>query len=205
MRLDVTTIGGKNMGHKAGTTEVFFATPGASFYGIGAPGSVGIDTSTEWTYEQTKARIQKAFPIDQPFSLGANTTLLDLLNKPQVKVDALKKVKKKGEQLVKITFDEPAARHANAKESKSWVLLAPDQAWSVRAYSRTTGVGSEEMTYRGNLSYDQTRQGVPVIEKIETWQEKGPRREIILHEVIAISRFIADDPADVTFTADGFD
>lgn len=205
MRLDVTSAGGTGMGKPAGTTEVFFATPQASFYGIGHPGAVGIDTSSQWSYEQTKAKIKAAFPIDQPYSLGANSTILELLRRPQVKVESLKKVKQKGEGLVKVSFDEPVqGKNGKPKESKSWVLLAPSQGWAVRGYSKTTGQGADEMTLRGTLSYTM-RDGVPVIEKVENWQEKGAGRTCLLHEVISISRFKGDDPPVVTYTADGFD
>jgi hypothetical protein len=184
--------------------ESYLATPTASFYGWGKANAKPIDDSKELSYEETKARIEKIFPFNQPFSFSTSGTLLELLNRPGVNVGKLSKMLRDGQEMVKINFGEPDDVRDRLPGERAWIVLSPKEGWVVREYYKVVGRGAEAMTYHGAITYSGGHDGVPIIDRLENWQEKGPKRDCLLHEVVSISRFVHGDPSWVDFTADGF-
>jgi hypothetical protein len=128
--------------------------------------------------------------------------VLDVLSRPQVRVDAVKKITHKGRQFVKISYEQPGGNGAD--QAKSYVLLSPSEGWAMREFSQTTGYGSDQKLVRGKISYGDARDGVPMVQKIETWEYEGRDQTCVLHEVLEISTFDARDPAVRYFQADTF-
>ncbi|HEX3724789.1 MAG TPA: hypothetical protein VHV08_01040 [Pirellulales bacterium] len=203
IRLDVSTISSRKGGPPVGTVEQYLATPDASYYGVGLYEAPHIDTSKELTYAEARSRIAAAFPIDQPFALGSST-VLDVLRGSQVNVESVKKLTHKGEKFVKIVFDQSTGNKDKPETAQSYIILSPSEGWAVREFSKTTGQGNDQLIVRGKISYGDTRDGVPIVDKIETWRYEGPERVCVLHEVVAVSRFVYGDPSSYTFTADAF-
>ena len=161
---------------------------------VGLAEAPAIDTANELTYAEAKARIATAFPIDKPFALGTSGTVLDMLSRPQVHLDRIKKITHKGQQFVRISFDQDGGKDS-PDLSKSYVLLSPSEGWAVREFSKSTGNGSDQKVLRGKITYGDAHDGVPVVEKIETWQYEGREQTCVLHEVVEISKFDGGDPA----------
>ncbi len=131
-------------------------------------------------------------------------TLLDLLRKPWVKVDSPQKSEKQGKPLVKIRFDERGDVRDRLPGERAYVVLSPNEGWALREYLKIVGTGSNEVVYRGTVTYSGMRDGVPIVDRIETWEEKGRPRVCVRHEIVHISRVTHGDPNWVDFTADGF-
>jgi hypothetical protein len=203
-RLDVSTRSWRRGIEERGNKESYLATPTASFHGWGAAKAMPIDDSKELSYSETKARIEKIFPYNQPFGFATDGTVLDLLRSPGILVAGIAKTKYEGREMVKVRFGEGADVRNRSPEEHSYVLLSPAEAWAVRGYCKVVGRGANQMIYRGTVSYGGMREGVPIADRIETWQEKGPSRTCVAHEVVNISRVTTGDPSWVTFTADGF-
>ena len=160
------------------------------------------------SYEESRARIEQLFPFNRPYDFESSGTLLELLRRSQVNVLAIQKTMQNGQSLVKVRFEEvgtpPIGVRNGPVEERSYVMLSPAEGWAMRGYLKTTGRGADETRYRGTVSYNGSRNGVPVVDRIESWQEKGPKRTCVLHEIVQVSSFVTGDPPDVVFTGDGF-
>jgi hypothetical protein len=196
MRLDITTTARKKDGPPVGSIEVFLATPDASLRGVGVDSVPALDTTWQLSYSEAKARIEEAFPIDQPYALG-DSTVLEFLRSSQVHVDNVKNVDHKGQQYVKVVYQGAAGG------PKSYVLLSPSEGWAVREYSRTTGSGASAKTVKGKIGYTQSNKGLPLVQSIESWEYDAKGRNV-RHELVTVSDFTIGDPENVTFGADGF-
>jgi hypothetical protein len=204
-RLDIKTTASKNGALAVGTVEVYLATPEASFYGIGDNGTPAIDTSQELTYAEATLRINKAFPIDEPYALASGGTVLEMLKNPQINIGEVKKIQHQGKQYVKIIYDRPIGGGAdNLDALVSYVLLSPSEGWAVREFSRSTGRGADMKTTKGKVTYSDVRDGVPIVERIETWQYVGADQVLSAHELVSVTKFEPGDPLMVYFGADGF-
>jgi hypothetical protein len=203
-RLDIKTTSSYKGGLNVGTVEVYLAAPEASFYGIGDNGTPAIDTSRELTYAEAKLRVDRAFPVEKPYAMASGTTLLEMLQQPQISIGEVKKLTHRGQQFVKIVYDRPLSGGENLDDRLSYVLLSPSEGWAVREYSRTTGRGAGMKISKGKISYSGRKDGVPFVEKIETWEYEGSQQACVLHEVVNISRFEPGDPNMIFFGADGF-
>ena len=203
-RLDIKTTSTYKGGLNVGTVEVYLATPEASFYGIGDNGTPAIDTSRELTYAEAKLRIDRSFPVEQPYAMASGVTLLEMLQQPQVSIGELKKLTHRGQQFVKIIYDRPLSSGENTDDRLSYVLLSPSEGWAVREYSRSTGRGVNMKTSKGKISYSGSYKGVPFVQRIETWEYEGADRACTLHEIVNISKFEPGDPNMIFFGADGF-
>jgi hypothetical protein len=201
-RLDISTTQNKKGGLPVGTVEVYLATPDASMYGTGRVNAPAIDVAQELTYSQALSQINKAFPIDKPFSMGSDGTVLNMLQSPQVHAGKPEKIDYKGQKFVKISYGQHVP--GSHGESKSYVILSPSEGWAVREFSKSTGQGASEKRIRGKISYGESRDGVPMVEKIETWQYEGAQQTLVAHETIQISKFDANDPNMSYFGADKF-
>jgi hypothetical protein len=199
-RLDITTTAEHGMGLEVGSTTSYIATPDGSLSSYRGPRSQVFDTASELSYSDVKSRIENGCPLIMPYKSVGQGTILEVLKLPNVRVDGVEKIQRDGETLVKVSYDESSGQKSQ-RARKSWFLLCPAEGWAVREYSRTTGDGDSEILHRGTLKYDGMHDGAPLVRRIEIWQEQGPRRECILHEIIEVSSFTPVDPSSYFFTA----
>jgi hypothetical protein len=200
MRLDVTTTADQGMGHKVGSSEAYIATDIGSMLAYTGPTSQVFDTARELSYGEAKSRIENGCPLMSPYKAVGQGTLLDILKSPAVKVDKVQNIKINGELLVKVTYEESSSQR-NLPAHKSWFVLSPSEGWAVREYSRMTGDGDSAILHCGILKYDGMHDGVPMVSRIECWQEQGPQRNLLVREIIEITSFLPVDPSDYWFTA----
>jgi hypothetical protein len=201
-RIDLTTTAQRGMGFDVGATDMYMGAPYASLQTYRGPTSQVFDTADELSYQAAKSRIDDACPLDKICSLGNRGTVLDLLGSQGVTITSVKKLTSKGTPLVKIGFQE-TGRNPNAAESSSWVTLSPTEGWAVRSYHRTTGHGASEVTFRGTITYSGMHEGAPLIQHMETWQEQGPQKTCIQHDVVQVSDFSTEEPDHDYFAAFG--
>jgi hypothetical protein len=202
MRLDVTTTAQHDMGVDVGSVTSYIATTYGSLMTSRGPRSQGFDSATELSYSDVKSRIENTCPLMSPYKAVGQGTLVDLLRQPDVQVAGVQKVLQRGESLIKLSYNEGGGRgHAS---HRSWFLLSPAEGWAVREYFRTSGDGESQVVQRGTLAYDGMQDGAPLVKRIETWREEGPKRKCTLHELIEVSSFSTEDPSNDYFTAFDF-
>lgn len=204
LRLDVTTVANRGMGAKVGGSDMYMATRIGSLTSIRNPGSQRFDDARQLNYGDTKSRIDDTCMLNYPYTFANHATLYDFLKQPGVAAVEVKKIKRKSETLVKVSYRETAGREDSAVNWNSWFVLSPSEGWAVREYSRTTGDGDNAVTYRGSLSYDGQQDGVPLVKRIESLEEHGANRTCVAREVVLVSKFTAGDPDNQYFTAFDF-
>ncbi len=200
LRLDVTTTADHDMGHVVNSSEAFIATGIGSLTAYTGPTSDVFDTATEISYSQAVSRIENGCPLLTPYKAVGQTSLLEILKLPSVKVDSVQKITIEGEPLVKVTYDESSGQR-NQPAHRSWYVLSPAEGWAVREYSRSTGTGDNVVLHRGILKYDGMHDGVPLLSHIECWQEQGAKRVCLMRETVDISSFSPLPADDYWFTA----
>jgi hypothetical protein len=200
-RIDLTTTAQRGMGFEVGAVDMTMGAPYASLHTYRGPASQVFDTAEELSYQAAKAKIEDACPLDKIGSLGNRGTVLDLLGSQGVTITSVQKLASKGTPLVKISFQE--GRNQGPANSSSWVTVSPSEGWAVRSYHRTTGQGTSEVTFRGRITYSGMHEGAPLVQHMEAWQEQGPQKTCIQHDVVQVSDFNTEEPGHDYFAAFG--
>jgi hypothetical protein len=202
VRIDLTTQSQRGFGFVDGAKDVYMGAPYASMHSFWKPNSDVFDDANELSYQAAKARIDEAFPITKIYSIGSQGTVLDLLQSSSVKITEVKKMTAKGTPVVKISFQEGG--HAPGPHgASSWVALSPSEGWALRQYHRTMSNGVSEVVYRGTLTYSGMHEGAPLLLQMETWQEQGPGKTCLAHDLIHVSSFNTEEPGHDYFAAFG--
>ncbi len=81
-------------------------------------------------------------------------------------------------------------------------MISPDEGYALREYARTTGQGEQQLTFRGTLTYNVDRNGIPLVEQIDCRQEQGSRGALIQRDVVDVSKFDTEPPRESYFRAD---
>jgi hypothetical protein len=169
------------------------------------PGSKYFDAAREAKYDQTVAQIDSGALVNYAYALTPGSTILDTLLSPSVKVTRVQQVKAaSGEPVVQIDFEETARHQGRTGRWKSQLVLSPEQGWGLTAFSRTTGQGSEQVTYRVRVAYAGMTEGVPLVGQIETETLQGQQARTIRREGIEVTEFLLGDPDDYYFTSFAF-
>lgn len=179
-RLDVTTLHQQRMELKVGGKEMRMATPWGSLSTYTAPGSDFFDDAKQIPYDQVVAEIDESSLLNYPYSLNSTGTILDMLLKSSVKVTSTEVVESEGLKLVRINYEETARYADHQGRWKSWLVLSPAEGWALRGFTRSSDSG--RITQRASLSYSGLRDGVPLLQSIQTETAQGrtpTRREEI--------------------------
>ena len=135
MRVDVTVLAQQEMGLEVDSNRAYIATPPGSLVAYQNAHSKVFNTAKEISYADCRARIENETPLLSPYRFDMKGTLLDHLRLPTVRVASLQNVKREGERLVKIIYDESVTDNSQTPAMKSYFLLAPDQGWAVPSSS----------------------------------------------------------------------
>jgi hypothetical protein len=112
----------------------------------------------------------------------------------------VKKIKRDDESFVKVTFNDITGRQDRATQWSSWFLFSPAEGWAVREFSRSTGQGDTAVTYRGSLTYDGEQNGVPLVSRILSIKEQGPKHTCVERETVWLEKYTAGAPGPEFFT-----
>ena len=205
-RLDTTTTASQGMGDKLGSTEILLATPGASLRASWGPTSPAFDTAGELSDGDAKSSIETTCRLYQPYALDERENILEHLKRDSVRIVSYRVVALEGRSSVKISYDETRSERGHKAEWKAWLVLSPSEGWALRQYSRTTGEGNRQVTFQGSLDYDGTSEdGVPLLRRIDCWQQQGSSQTYVERDVISITRFESGAPSQYYFRAMGLD
>jgi len=104
--------------------------------------------------------------------------LLDFLRRPKVEITRVEERTQDGETLVRVSFVNQEII-AGAKGA-GWVDLSPKYAWAIRGYS--SGAEDQNLLNReeacARIEYSGERDGIPLLSKVEYWNELGPTHEM---------------------------
>lgn len=202
VRLDVTTTANKGMNAKLGGSDMYMATSYGSLTTIRNPGSSTFDDARQLNYNDTKSHIESTCLLNYVYTFADHKTILDYLQQPNVQDVKITKIHREGETLVKITYRETSAADVRKSGPPAWFVLSPTEGWAVREYSRTVGEGTNAITYRGTLTYEGTKDTVPLVKGIESVQEQGGAR--VTRDVVQVSKIVSGNPKDEYFTSFDF-
>jgi hypothetical protein len=174
-RLDLKTLAQQGMGLKVGANLMQMATPNGSLNTETGPKSQFFDDAQETKYDQTVANIERGCLFNYPFALDSQTTILDMLRSPAVKVTGIKWVRADGKPLVRIDYVQEATHAGKNGKWNSTLLLAPSDGWALRSFSRTLGHGSSAHTQSGQLDYLPGPEGIPLVQSIRVETSEGGR------------------------------
>lgn len=200
VRLNVTTVTSKGMKARAGASDLLMATRDGSLTTMRNPGSEVFDDARQLTYGDTKTRIDSTCLLTYPYTFGSHATIYEYLRQPTVTVLSVKKIKRDDESFVKVTFNDITGRQDRATQWSSWFLFSPAEGWAVREFSRSTGQGDSAVTYRGSLTYDGQQNGVPLVSRILSIKEQGPKHTCVERETVWLEKYTAGAPGPEFFT-----
>ena len=202
IRIDATTTAQKGLGAEIGGTRVYLATPDASLQTFQHPGSEMFDTIKQDDYSEARSRIGDVCPINYAFAFNNRESILEMLLSSNVKVTSFKKGKKSGETMFQIKYEQQTDPNGRQGPWKCELLISPDEGYALREYSRTTGQGNDQSTFRGKLTYGLDHNGLPLMQSIQCRQEQGPGAKLVERDEINISWFNTETPPDKFFQAD---
>jgi hypothetical protein len=202
VRLDSTIVNPPGARNRDGKTLVVLATPDASLHTYQTPGDpmFDFDSIKEDQYGPAKTRIGHLVPLHLAYSFNNQGTILDALSRSDVKITGFKTTHKDGQRLVTINYEQQVDPEGRQGPWKCSLVIAPDEGFSLRAYSRTTGTGSRQITFRGSLKYSVDRNGIPLVESIDRRQFQGATQ--VERNVVSISKFDTEPPRKSYFRAD---
>jgi hypothetical protein len=202
LRLDVTTTAQENMNATIGKVMAYIATADGSLETWHGPGTTIFEDAKQLGFAATKAKIEALCPLMSPFKAVGQGTVLELLQMTNVRVASMERIERRGEILIKVTFEESDG--PRSATHRSYFMLSPSEGWAVREYYRVTGNGESQLVRRGRIAYDGTYKDVALVKRIECWEEQGPKCKCTLHEVLVVSSFDTTEPSDYFFTAFAF-
>jgi hypothetical protein len=202
VRLDATIVNPPGARNRDGKTLVVLATPDASLHTYQSPGDpmFDFDSIKEDQYGPAKARIGSLVPLHLAYSFNNQGTIIDSLSRSDVKITGFKTTHKDGERLVTIHYEQMTDHEGRPGPWNCSLLIAPDEGFALRSYSRTTGSGSRQVTFRGSLKYSVDRHGVPLVESIDRRQFQGNAQ--VERNVVSVSKFDTEPPRKSYFRAD---
>jgi len=201
MRVDLLMQSEQILATPIGSTATYMATPDYSLHAYRGPQSQAFDTATQETYAEAVARIERACPLVNSYSADGHATLAAMLQHTDVEISKIEPVTLHGRQMIKIHYRQNVTHDGRTKVWDAWLLLSPDESWAVREYLRTTGEGDDHVAQHGVISYDGTHEGVPLIHRLERWQEQGTHHELREHEVISVTNTKTESASHYYFTA----
>jgi len=203
-RLDATTTASQGMGGKLGSTQILLATPGASMRASRGPRAPAFETAKELSDGDARSSIETTCRLYQPYALDERENILEHLKRDSVKIVSYRQVTLEGRSVVKISYTETRSEAGQKGVWKAWLVLSPSDGWALREYSRTIGEGARQVTFQGSLDYEGvTDDGVPLVSRIDFWQQRGSSQEYVERDVINITRFVQGAPSPYYFRAMG--
>jgi hypothetical protein len=200
-RLDSTIVNPPGARTPEGKTRVVLATPEASLQTKQSPGNemFDFDSIKEDGYGEARMQIGGLVPLYLAYSFDNQGTILDSLARGAT-ITLFKTTHKGGERLVNIHYEQPVDPQGRQGPWKCTLLIAPDEGFALREYSRTTGSGARQVTFRGRLKYSLSRGGVPLVESIDRRQWQGGA--LVERTLINVSQFDTEPPRKGYFRAD---
>jgi hypothetical protein len=192
------------MPNRPGSSELYLATRDGSLATTQRPGDQVFDDARELKYGDTKLHIRDTCLLESAYTFGDHETLLSFLQQSSVIAVKVTRLKRNGEILYRIRYTEVAGREDRPETWQSWFLLAPAQGWAIREYSRSTGQGNAQVTFRGSLEYDSQADGMPSVARIEFSKESGSPPVCQERDVVVVSKITSGDPSIQFFTAFDF-
>jgi hypothetical protein len=201
-RLDLRTLAQQGMGLKVGTSLMRMATPAGSLSTETGPQSQFFDDAQETNYDKTVAAIDRGCLLNYPYALDSQTTILDMLRGPAVKVTGIKWVRAEGQPLVQINYVQQATHAGRSGKWNSTLLLSPSDGWALRSFSRTIGEGSNALGQSGRLQYSSGPEGIPLVQAISVETSEGGRP--IRSQSVQVSKIDLGAPDSESFTSFAF-
>ncbi len=204
-RIDARVTAQNGMDVKVGGTDIYLAQPGASMQSYRDDnGEIANRPFLEDGYNQATTSIRELVPISFPYTMGTRGTILSMLQSGDVKITSFKKGTVDGERMVQIKYIQqvdPDGRHGpwNAE-----LLIAPDEGYALRQFSRTAGRGDGQVTTSGSLSYSLNADNVPLLRQFEQTERRGAAGTVVEQRTFNISEFSTEPPKSYLFSADGF-
>lgn len=204
VRLDVTTTNQHDMNAQVGRHHMYMVTPYGSLDTVQNKNSPTFDDATEDRYQANRSKMQEMCPLTLPYAYDTQTTLADFLQSPRVKITRTDKVERDGKVLIRISYTQTTGSDDEPGQASGWLLLSPNEGWGLREYSRTSGRGKNQLTASGRLTYSGLQDGVPLVDTIECFEQRGPKATLERRETVAVSNFQHGKVATYYFTADAF-
>ena len=202
MRLDITTTAQENMGATVGMEINYIATPEGALETWHTGDVPRFQNARELPYAETKSKIETLCPLLSPFKAVGQGTMLDVLSLDNVRIHSYQPIKRGNQTLIKIVYDELDGPRKPIH--RSWCLLSPDEGWAMREYWRISGEGDAQRVRSGKLDYDRVYRGAALVQRLETWEDRGAKRVPYSHEIIEITSFDTRTPDKFYFTGFAF-
>lgn len=203
-RVDLTTTQQKNLGLAVGKRDMFMATPIGSLTTSANPGSKVFDNARQLKHATATATIENSVLLKYPYAIQGDTSILDMLLAPNVKVTDVKRVKVGDRMLVTISYQELFKHQGHTGHWDSSLTLSPSQGWALLDFSRTSGNGSDKITHRASLAYIDGGAGVPLVQSIEAETLRGSSQKCVLRERVDVNDSDLGDPSDYYFNSFAF-
>jgi hypothetical protein len=204
LRMDLTTAGGNGVSNRPGSSELYLATRDGSLVSTRRPGDQVFDDARELKYGDTKLHIRDTCLLEYPYTFSDHPTLLSFLQQSNVIAVKVTRLKRNEEILYRIRYTEVAGREDRPETWQSWFLLSPAEGWAIREYSRATGQGDAQVTYRGSLEYELQADGMPLVVHIESSKEFGSPGVCQERTNVVVNTIKNGDPSIQYFTAFDF-
>jgi len=204
-RIDSSVTAQHGMNVKVGGTDIFLAQPGASMQAYrDDSGQVANRPFIEDGYNQAVSTIRELVPISFPYTMGTRGTILSMLRSGAVKLTSFKRGSVDGERMIQIRYIQQIDPDGRRGPWNAELLIAPDEGYALRKFSRTAGRGDGQITTSGELSYSLNVDKVPLLRQFEQTEARGAAGTVAERRTFNITEFSTEPPSSNYFSADGF-
>jgi hypothetical protein len=204
-RIDSSVTAQHGMDVRVGGTDIFLAQPGASMQSYrNDSGEIANRPFVEDGYNQATSSIRDLMPIAFPYTMGGRGTILTMLQSGDVKITSFKRGSVDGERMIQIKYIQQVDPDGRRGPWNAELMIAPEEGYALRQFSRTAGRGEETVTTSGTLSYSLNADGVPLLRQFEQTEARGAAATIVEQRTFGISEFSTEPPKSYLFSADGF-
>ncbi len=204
-RIDARVTAQHGMDVRVGGTDIFLAEPGASMQAYrDDSGQIANRPFIDDGYNQATSSIRELVPISFPYTMGTQGTILSMLQSGDTKLTSFKRGSVDGERMIQIKYIQQIDPDGRRGPWNAELLIAPEEGYALRKFSRTAGRGDGQITTSGTLSYSLTADKVPLLRQFEQTEARGRAGTVVERRTFNISEFSTEPPSSNLFSADGF-